>query len=84
MPCYPNRVDTVGELMAALEDYDPDTPIRWAAQPSWPFEYTLGAVVRTPEDDDTEPTDSPVVWLGEGTQVGYLSDSAANALGWSA
>lgn len=33
-------IDTVGELIAVLQDYDPDAPIRLAIQPRWPFEYT--------------------------------------------
>jgi hypothetical protein len=79
-------IETVGDLLAALEDYDHDTPIRWAAQPAWPFEYTVGAVVETPADaegDGTPPTEEPVVWLVEGEQLGYLPGSAADALGWS-
>ncbi|MGH3533991.1 MAG: hypothetical protein ACRDQG_04660 [Pseudonocardiaceae bacterium] len=84
---YPSdAIDTVGELIAALGDYDPDTPIRWAAQPGWPFEYTIGAVVCTPADaegDGTAPTDQPVVWLAQGRQVDYLPPGARTALGWS-
>jgi hypothetical protein len=86
MPLYPNRLDTVGDLIAALGDYNPDTPIRWAAQPGSPIAYTLGAVVCTPDDAEsngTEPDEAPVVWLGEGSQVGYLPGTAATALGWS-
>lgn len=69
-----------------LRDYDPDTPIRLATQPGWRFEYTLGRVVLTPNDDEgdgTEPTSDPVVWIAEGRQVGYLPPIARNALGWS-
>lgn len=39
-----------------------------------------------PDDADNNgatPTDEPVVWIGEGRQVGYLPGIAANALGWS-
>jgi hypothetical protein len=78
--------DTVGELIAALQHYDPDTPIRLATQPHWPFEYTLGGIALTPDDaegDGTEPTGDPVVWIAEGRQVGYLPGIASNALGWS-
>ena len=81
-----DRIDTVGELIAALADYDPDTPVRLASQPGWPFEYTLGAVAQTPDDaegDGTEPTKDPVVWIGEGQQAGYLPEIACTALGWS-
>ncbi len=80
------RIETVGELIAALEGYDPDTPVRLASQPAWPFEHTIGPVVATPDDaegDGTEPTDDPVVWIGEGPQIGYLPGIAADALGWS-
>lgn len=106
MPLYPNRVDTVGDLIAALSDYDPDIPIRWAAQPSSAMAYTIGPIACTPEDAegggwrhdyslgdnaashtsadaDADAGDGPVVWLGEGRQIGYLPGVAAIALGWS-
>lgn len=79
-------IATVGNLISVLSEYHPDTPIRWAAQPNWPMEYTIGQVVCTPHDaegEGTEPTEEPVVWLGQGRQVGYLPSIAANALGWS-
>lgn len=81
-----NAINTVGELIAALQRYDADTPVRWAAQPSWPMEYTIGQVACTPDDADNHgrrPTCDPVVWLGEGHQVDYLPGIASNALGWS-
>lgn len=81
-----DAIDTVGELITALQDYDPNTPIRLATQPGWPFEYTLGRVALSPNDaqgDGTEPTSDPVVWIAEGRQVGYLPPIARNALGWS-
>lgn len=116
MPLYPNKIDTVGDLIAALSDYDPQLPIRWAGQPGWAMAYTIGPVVCTPEDvegsgwhhnsrednavtrtadradeadevDDSDSgdgdSDDPVVWLGEGQQIGYLPGVAATALGWS-
>lgn len=74
-----NAINTVGDLIEALESYDPDTPVRWAHQSGYPFEYTIGQIVHTPDDDRD---DDPVVWLGEGHQVGYLSAHANTALGW--
>jgi hypothetical protein len=82
----PNAINTVGELIAALQRYDTDTPVRWAHQSSWPMEYTIGQLVGTSDDADNHgqrPTGDPVVWLGEGRQVGYLPGIAGNALGWS-
>jgi hypothetical protein len=111
MPLHPNRVNTVGDLVAALSDYDPETPIRWAAQPRWAMAYTIGPIACTLETDagddrshhtslgddadghtadgtandsgDDTDNDGPVVWLGEGQQIGYLPGVAAAALGWS-
>lgn len=74
-----SHIATVGDLIDALDEHDPDTPIRWAAQPAWPFEYTVGTVTAGPDD-----AEEPVVWLVEGEQVGYLSADVADALGWSA
>jgi hypothetical protein len=78
------RIATVGDLIAALDRYDPATPVRFATQPGYPMEHTLARVACTPNDDDgTPPIDSPVVWLDIGEQVGYLPAPAADALGWS-
>jgi hypothetical protein len=81
-----NTIATVGDLIAALDHYDRAIPIRFATQPDYPMEHTLGRVVCTPDDahgDGIPPTDPPVVWLGIGEQVGYLPAPAADALGWS-
>lgn len=81
-----DAIDIVGELITALQDYDPGTPIRLATQPGWRFEYTLGRVALSSNDaegDGTEPTSDPVVWIAEGRQVGYLSEIARNSLEWS-
>lgn len=81
-----DRIETVGDLIAALECYDPDTQVRLASQPGWPFEYTIGEVALTPDDaerNDAEPAGEPVVWIGEGRQVDYLPPLASDALGWS-
>lgn len=79
-------IATVGELIAALDRYDPTTPVRLATQPGYPLENLVARVACTPDDAEYEgPTrnDPPVVWLGAGEQVGYLPGLAANALGWS-
>jgi hypothetical protein len=70
------RLATVGDVIAALSTHDPATPIRLATQPGYPMHHLLAQVVRTPDDadgDGTPPTDPPVVWLGEGEQIGHLS-----------
>ncbi|MGW5646230.1 hypothetical protein ACWEV3_40205 [Saccharopolyspora sp. NPDC003752] len=72
------RIETVGDLIAALKEYDPDAPVRWAAQPGYPLEYAIESVTNDAEWDDTSPT----VWLSEGRQIGYLPGNARNALGW--
>jgi hypothetical protein len=70
----PHAINTVSELIEALEQYDPDAPVRWAHQPAWPMEYMIGQVVLTRDN---------TVWLGAGQQLGYLPDAANSALGWS-
>jgi len=63
---------TVGELMEILEEMEPEMEIRFASQPTWPFEYTINGA--TPVDD--------VVYLDEGYQLGYLPKEVADELGW--
>lgn len=64
---------TINELIMELEQYDGDTEVRLAQQPNWPFEYSVGDIA---EADDGK------VYIGEGSQLGYLSGEAREALGW--
>lgn len=83
---------TVQELIDALSQMNPDAEVRIAHQPSWPFELSVGSVVsaedafeapEAPEDDeDEELPDLEVVWIGEGSQIGYLPGAVKVALGW--
>ena len=67
---------TVAELIEELRYMDQDATVRFASQPSWPFEYSINGVVQTTvKDQDT-------VYLEEGRQVGYLPKEAADELGW--
>jgi hypothetical protein len=63
---------TVAELIDILEGMDPDMEVRFASQPSWPFEYSIS---------DIYPTEN-VVYLAEGEQIGYLPGEVASELGW--
>tara|TARA_R100000005_G_C4957401_1_gene175441 strand:- start:276 stop:485 length:210 start_codon:yes stop_codon:yes gene_type:complete len=68
---------TVAELIEELEYMDQDSEVRFASQPSWPFEYSISSVVEVDVDDST-----PVVYLEEGSQLGYLPTEAKNQLMW--
>lgn len=81
-----NRIATVGDLIAALIDYDPATPVRIATDSAEFMDHTIGRVVGTPADSDSDcalPNDTPVVRIGTGEAHCCLPDSAAAALGWS-
>ena len=66
---------TVQELIDELERCDPDTEVRFLAQPSWPFEYTIAGVVeatdRPPDLSGYRETPAPRVLLVEGRQACY-------------
>jgi hypothetical protein len=66
-------IQTVADLIAALERCDPSAPVSIASQPTWPFEYTI---VKAEQADDG------TVYIEEGSQVGYLSRAARDAIGW--
>ena len=75
---------TKGELLDALQEMDPDTEIRFASQPSWPFEYSIHDIVIVddePEQDDCEES-TQIVYLVEGRQIGYLPHEAKEEIGW--
>lgn len=65
---------TVEKLIALLSYMNPNAEVRLAIQHRWSFEHELGNVAMT-EDEQT-------VYIGEGTQIGYLPGEAAEALMW--
>jgi len=66
---------TVQELIDELAGLDLKAEVRFLAQPSWPFEYTIAAVVEAsdqPADlSGYRETPSPRVLLVEGRQACY-------------
>ena len=65
---------TVQELIAELECCDGEAEVRFLAQPSWPFEYTIAAVVEAtdqPADLSDYRETAPRVLLIEGRQACY-------------
>ena len=59
---------------------DEGATVRFASQPSWPFEYSINGVVQTVVDNRGNEED--IVYLEEGRQVGYLPKEAKDELGW--
>jgi hypothetical protein len=66
---------TVQELIDELEGFDAEVEVRFLAQPSWPFEYTIMAVVKAsdqlPDLSGYRETPTPRVLLVEGRQACY-------------
>ena len=71
---------TVRELIEELKYMDEGATVRFASQPSWPFEYSIYGVVQTTVNYNDNERD--MVYLEEGRQVGYLPKEAKDELGW--
>jgi len=59
---------------------------RLAVAPGYPQAATVGVIACSPDDADhrgraPDPGEERVVWIGEGTQLGYLPETARSALG---
>lgn len=61
---------TAQELIDILEGMEPEAEIRFASQPSWPFEYEVRGAV--------ESEDGCILYLTEGDQLGYLPEEIKN------
>jgi len=75
-------IDTLEEIA----DYNEgeDVEVRFASQPSWPFEYSIDEIVYMDEVGDYgDTTGKMTVYLSEGTQLGYLPGKVSEILGWS-
>lgn len=81
-----NIRELIEELREIEENYG-DIEVRWAAQPAWPFAYSIGGVIvddgqEYEDDGDTEPEEleEPIAYIGEGSQLEYLKGSVKNTL----
>ncbi len=76
---------TVQELIDELDGRDRDVEVRFLAQPSWPFEYTIAAVVVAadqPADlSGYRETPAPRVLLVEGRQACYGDQRLFESIG---
>jgi hypothetical protein len=76
---------TVQELIDELESFDGEAEVRFLAQPSWPFENTIAAVVEaTDQPDDLSgyhETPTYRVLLVEGRQACYGDKRAFEVAG---
>ena len=77
---------TLNDLIERLEEYrdllGEDCEVRLMTQQNWPFENTItglasGAEINGADDDDDEDVEADaVVYIVEGTQLGYGSKRA--------
>ena len=78
--------ELIEELEYAIErNGNQDVEVLIAQQPKWPFEYTIEQAVMVADVDEEDDRVSPKnvkVYLGEGSQIGYLNENASNELGW--
>jgi hypothetical protein len=73
---------TVRQLIEELEFMNQDAEIRFASQPSWPFEYSIDDVIDAEIENPRTGEAEEVVYLAEGRQIGYLPSEAKNELMW--
>jgi hypothetical protein len=73
---------TVQELIYELEQMNPDAEVRFASQPSWPFENDIDSVVQVEVENRQTGDAVKIVYLEEGRQIGYLPREAKEELNW--
>ena len=77
-----SEIVTVGELVAVLAGCPLQPRVRLAVVSGYPQAITIGVIACSPDDADRDsrgpdPGAERVVWVGEGTQIGYLPEIAA-------
>ena len=59
-----------------------DVEVRSAQQPKWAFEYSIDSAVTIEVENEFDDEKDKVVYLAEGSQLGYLNELASSELGW--
>ena len=89
--------ELIEELERVRESHGDEVEVRLAQQPHYPFENEIAGVSEplTPwhfgDDEDDRPSESrnsdkplekTVIYIAEGTQIGYLPSKCAEELEW--
>ena len=74
--------ELIEEMEWAIEQNKGDVEVRFASQPKWPFEYSIDTAVTIEVEDKNSDEKEKIVYLSEGTQLGYLNEDAAREIGW--
>ena len=75
--------ELIEELQWAISNANgKDVEVRIAQQPKWAFEYTVDTAVSINTNEEPTEDNEWVVYLSEGSQLGYLPEYAATELGW--
>ena len=75
--------ELIEELEWAIErNGGDDVEVRSAQQPRWAFEYSIDSAVTVDVTSDFSEEEEKIVYLGEGSQIGYLPELASSELGW--
>ena len=75
--------ELIEELEYAISINDGnDVEVRLAQQPKWAFEYSIDRAVTVEVEDENTDEREKVVYLAEGSQIGYLPELASSELGW--
>lgn len=78
---------TIQELIESLQamiengEADAETEVRIAHQPSYPFELSIQGVEAADLSEDPDNR-NVIVYIAEGSQLGYLPGVVSNYLGW--
>jgi hypothetical protein len=73
---------TVEDLIYELQNMNPNAEVRFASQPSWPFENDIDSVVQVEIENSRTGEAVEIVYLEEGRQIGYLPREAKEELSW--
>ena len=77
--------DLIEELEYAISvNGGEDVEVRTAQQPKWPFEYNIdtAVTVEVEDADMVKGEKEKIVYLAEGSQLGYLNELARSEMGW--
>tara|TARA_R100001244_G_scaffold108650_1_gene80390 strand:+ start:220 stop:471 length:252 start_codon:yes stop_codon:yes gene_type:complete len=79
--------ELIEELEWAIEQNGGDVEVRLASQPKWAFEKSLRSAITVETKDGAHPLPErdreKIVYLEEGSQIGYLPAKVSEELGWS-